>query len=393
MLAVATGDEPRHGDGSIAHVGYRTVRESVRERGGAELESLLADCLAKRPDDRPTMDQIADRLASAIERLEGTRPPAPSWVEPRAIPADELAAHTTALEDRLAHLDDAADHDEAIRIALAKAECHRRERDFAGSASTLESTLARASRAAAERTATAWLALGEVDVQLHRIGNAVVAFDHAVACASELASRAHGHLGAGLALLTRDADQAVPRLRLAAALVADELEDPEARAIHTDAVLALARAYREIGDLPRYRSSIDHVVTIASRAGRAVQRTLVHALGARGDIARARDLLGLDDDGASADARLLGVWLDLEVARSRSDGAELARRARDAAEVLVREGNEEAPLALAVAVVYLAWFSGEAHGLDGALAILDEAAATGRDDLAKLAAWARSRTG
>lgn len=97
LVYAATGSDP-FGSGSDHLLAYRTVHEQPRLEGIAntELLGLITDCMAQRPDERPTPQQVLER--TGFNEHRSTLLDASAWA-----PAAE---RTVALRDQANHLAD-----------------------------------------------------------------------------------------------------------------------------------------------------------------------------------------------------------------------------------------------------------------------------------------------
>lgn len=414
VIAMLLGEEPAHAAGELAAHTLEAFRSRVTAQPAVdELCTILAACLRKPPVERPAMTAIVDQLSRMIAQRTGAAPLRPSW---RRTPSDEvgeLAVHAEALR---AVVDDAgtcalADHDRAIRIALAKADCHRRHGDLAGATATLERVLRAAPGAASELRAAAWLELGSSHHERASPDAAIHAFEQAAQVGPDPTVRARAHRGIGVARwVAGDRDGAIAELRTAAALAAhafDSAPDAEARRAHVEILLALADMLQQRGDTTAYAACLGHVLQVARDLDEAGCQTIVRGLVLRGDFTRARalvqDLLHAGEDGdleARSGSGLLAATIDLEEARALAaqprQAAAAAMSARDRLRTLALRGSTSAVLPLAVAEVHVAWLARAAGepaaevSLERALTTLDRAARSGRDDAAALARWARA---
>jgi tetratricopeptide (TPR) repeat protein len=421
VLALLIGDEPAHASGEAAPHTLAAVRARPPVHAAFdELDGLLQSCLRKRPEDRPTMTAIVDQLSAQIERRTAVAPRRPAPGPIGTTLASELSLHTEALRPLI---DDRGEyrpstHDTALRISIAKADCHRRAGDLAGAVNTLERALRAASTAGAARRAAAWLDLGGAHHERGASSAAIHAFDQAASAVEDPVLRARAHRGAGVAAwVGGDRPGAVDRLRAAAQLAAHAIDtgnSSEARQVHTEILLALASMLRELGDRAAYEACLAHGLQASRSLDDAGRQTLVQGLILHGDFSRARTavhgLLPADDSPAaieaSAGASLIAATIDLEEARALASqprqASALARRACDRLRPLAIRGVTSATLPLAVAELHLAWLlraAGEIvdrGSIERALITLDGAARAGRRDAASLASWTRAmlpRTG
>lgn len=428
MIAMLLGEAPSHAGGEVAAHTLASLRRRgspVRVAPDDHLYELLTGCLRKEPGQRTTMTAIVDELSARLSRAGAPR------VRPIALPAagtpaqiaDELAAHTEALQQLLVEADHggAAVHGAALCSALAKADCHRRHGDIAGAATTLESALDATSAAAPRLRACAWLELGVAHHERGVPAAAMHAFENAASTIDDPLLRARAHRGAAVAAWTaNDREGARARARRAVALAAHAIdvtaasEQADARHVHAASLLTLAGMLRELDDLDGYEACVSHALTACEMLDDAGRQTLIRGLLLSGDFASVRARLGVLDRQAGSmggnDRRvrtsnattLLAATIDLEEARAlaadQQPSAAIARvrRARETLRPLAERGVAVAALPLAVAEVHLAWLLRAVHPqvehpIDGALAALDDAAKTGRRDAAALAQWARAQ--
>lgn len=435
MIAMLLGDAPPHAGGEAAAQTLTRIRRRdapVHVAADDQLCELLAGCLRKQPEQRTTMTEIADALSARLGRASAprVRPSALFAVSTHARIADELAAHTEALQCLLVEVERGgpAVQDAALCSALVKADCHRRHGDVAGAATTLASTLDATPDAAARLRAGVWLELGVVHHERGAPAAAAHAFDSAASMIDDPLLRARACRGTAIAAWTaHDRESARASARRAVAIAAHAIdvaaapERGEARYLHAASLLTLADMLREPDHLEEYEACVAHALATCETLDDDGRQILIRSLLMSGDFAAVRAQLDMLAHPAGAAARspirdgtreraakmsnataLLAAIVDLEEARALAaaeqpvDALERIRRARDVLRPLAERGITVAALPLAVVEVHLAWLlraarRGREHPIDGALAILDEAARTGRRDAAALAQWARAQ--
>jgi serine/threonine protein kinase len=415
MIAVLLGEEPGHAGGELAAHTLSALRARQPAHAALEhLDAVLVACLHKAPDARPTMTDVVDQLSVCVARCTGVPPPRPPAGPAGPAAASKLELLTQALQPLI---DPPAgcppeQQDRALRLGFAKADCHRRAGDLAGAVTTLQRVLAVTPTGAAALRAAAWLDVGALYHERAAPDTAIHAFEQAASSVADPVVRARAHRGAGIAgWVADDRAGAIARLRTAAMLAAHAADTggrPEARQVHAQILLDLARMLHETGDRAAHEACLAHVLGVCRDLDETGRQTLVRALVMHGDFERARramqDLLPASDSPAALEAHaggiLIAATIDLEEARMLTGqpvrGISLARRACDRLRPLAMRGIASATLPLAVAEVHCAWLSrasgqrADRDALDRALITLDDAARTGRRDAAALADWART---
>jgi hypothetical protein len=182
MIAVLLREEPAHAGGELAAYTLSALRARRPAHPALEhLDAVLTACLSKPPDARPTMTRVVDQLSARIARCTGAPPPRPPLGPAGTAAASELELLTQALQPLI----DAPgacppdQQDRALRLAIAKADCHRRAGDLAGAVTTLQRVLAAAPTGAAELGAAAWLDLGALHHERAAPDAAIHAFEQA----------------------------------------------------------------------------------------------------------------------------------------------------------------------------------------------------------------------
>lgn len=415
MIAVLLGEEPSHAGGELAPHTLSALRTRRPVHPALDdLDPVLTACLRKAPGDRPTTTAVVDQLTARIAQRTGTTPRRPPSRPAGTTIASELGLLTEALQ-RVLGDNGACPPDlqgRALRLGLAKADCHRRAGDLIGAATTLKRVLGATPAGEAELRVAAWLELGAVHHERGSPDPALHAFEQAASAVGDPLARARAHRGAGVASwVSGDRTSAISQLRTAAMLAAHAVEtgsQPGASHVHAQILLDLARMLHQAGDHAGHEACLAHVLRVCRTLDDAGRQTLVRGLLMQGDFDRARlavqDLLPADESPAAiethAGASLIAATIDLEDARTLAGqptrGMALARRARDRLRPLAVHGLTSATLPFAVAEVHLAWLARAAgrrtdeDALDRALITLDEAARAGRQDAAALTRWVQT---